>query len=128
MQIWRAQNTFDLATRMLVPVDDSQGGIVWSETMGDVDVRLNRESLRLWLAWRDDAVRSGIQRHPRCSRWCCRGSGHGQPHQMRIAEGSRPRKRLHENVGSWPDDERAAFTTGSSEASRLVRMMISQPT
>ena len=65
VQIWRAQNTFDLVTRMLVPVDDLRGGLVWSETMGDVELRLNRESLRLWLAWRDDAVRSGISATPK---------------------------------------------------------------
>ncbi len=60
VELWRVANTFDLAARLLVPVDDSQAGIQWSEEMGDVEHCLHLDAHRLWLASRDEALRAGI--------------------------------------------------------------------
>ena len=59
VQAWQAPHTRDLAARILLPVSDTRGGILWGDTMGRVEYTLNREAHRLWLAWRDEAVRAG---------------------------------------------------------------------
>ncbi len=64
VESWRTENTLDLIARLLVPVDEPQAGIPWGETMGAVEHLLHREAHQLWLACRDDAVRSGISAPP----------------------------------------------------------------
>jgi hypothetical protein len=61
VQAWQAPHTRDLAGRILLPVSDSRGGIEWGRTMGRIEYTLNREAHRLWIAWRDEAVRSGTR-------------------------------------------------------------------
>jgi len=60
VDIWRTANTLDLAARMLIPLDNLAGGVAWGDVPGDVEHVLSRESHRLWLATRDEAVRAGI--------------------------------------------------------------------
>lgn len=59
VQEWQQPYVRDLSRRILIPVNDSNGGIEWGSTMGRTEHTLNRELHRLWLAWRDDAVRAG---------------------------------------------------------------------
>jgi hypothetical protein len=58
VQAWQAPHTRDLAGRILLPVSDTQGGIVWGHTMERIEYVLNREAHRLWLASRDEAIRA----------------------------------------------------------------------
>ena len=64
VETWRMELTFDLAARLLVPINESETDLVWSETMDDREELLNREAHRVWLASRDDAVCSGISSPP----------------------------------------------------------------
>ncbi len=60
VQDWQAPYVRDLASRVLLPVSDAQGGIAWGSTMGMAEYALNREAHRLWIAWRDEAIAGGI--------------------------------------------------------------------
>lgn len=59
VQEWQAPYVRDLASRVLLPVSDPQGGIEWGPTMGLVEHALNREAHRLWIVRRDEAIRGG---------------------------------------------------------------------
>ncbi len=60
MQDWQQVLMYDLAARLLIPVNSPDGGIEWGATFGRVEHVLNREAHRLWIVWRDEALSSGL--------------------------------------------------------------------
>lgn len=60
VQDWQQVLVFDLAARLLIPINSPDGGIEWGATMGRVEHVLNREAHRLWIVWRDEALSAGM--------------------------------------------------------------------
>jgi len=60
VQDWQQVLVFDLAARLLIPINSPDGGIEWGAAMGRVEHVLNREAHRLWIVWRDEALSSGM--------------------------------------------------------------------
>jgi hypothetical protein len=60
VQGWQAELSNDLDARVLLSDSDMEGGEQWGATMGTVELRLSHELQRLWLLWREEAVKSGI--------------------------------------------------------------------
>jgi hypothetical protein len=60
-QRWDAELTLDLDARLFLPMSGHGTGIEWGDYAGEVEAALFDELLRLWLAWRDELIRSGAK-------------------------------------------------------------------